>query len=199
MSQDNKAIAAQLEVIAEAFMALSTMFLAGGDKADKATGAAKASAKPAAKSKPVSEPITEVSEDDVRTALKGLMEKHGKAKMVEALGTVGAAKLGDVDESQYGELLETVNGLMADEPEAAEPEEKPAKAKRAPKKKGPTAEDVLAKFKELIEADKALAKAVLTKLGVAKVGELDEEQYQEAIDAAQAAIDGADGEDDDLI
>jgi len=194
MSQDNKAIAEQLTIIGEAFMALSTMFLVDGDKAGKSAGASKAAAKPAAKSKSV--PKDEPTEDDVRTALKGLMDKHGKDKMVEALATVGAGKLGDVDESQYNELLENIEGFMAAEPEAPEPEKKTRKPRA---KKGPSLDDVTAKFKELIEADKALAKKVLKDLGVAKVSELDEDQYQEAIDAVGAALEGGEGEDDDLI
>lgn len=196
MSQDNKAIAEQFSIIGEAFIALSAMFLDGGDKAAKATGTAKATAKPAAKSKPVSKPADdEHTEDDVRTALKGLMEKHGKDKMVEALELVGAGKLADVDESQYGELMGVVEGFMEEEPEAPEPKGKPA-AKKTTKKKGPSVDDVTAKFKELIAADKALAKSVLKELGVAKVSDLDEDQYQEAIDAVTTALEGAD---DDLI
>lgn len=196
MSQDNKAIAEQFSIIGEAFIALSAMFLDGGDKAAKATGTAKTAAKATAKSKSVSKPADdEHTEDDVRTALKGLMEKHGKDKMVEALELVGAGKLADVDDSQYGELMGIVEGFMEEEPEAPEPKGKPA-AKRAAKKKGPTVDDVTAKFKELIAADKALAKSVLKELGVAKVSDLDEDQYQEAIDAVTNALEGAD---DDLI
>ena len=196
MSQDNKAIAEQFSIIGEAFLALSAMFLDGGDKATKATGTAKASAKSTGKSKPVSKPADdEHSEDDVRTALKGLMEKHGKDKMIEALEMVGAGKLADVDDSQYGELMGIIEGFMEEEPEAPEPEKKPA-AKKAAKKKGPTVDDVTAKFKELIAADKALAKSVLKELGVAKVSDLDEDQYQEAIDAVTNALESAD---DDLI
>lgn len=198
MSQDNKAIAAKYQEIGEAFIALSTLFLAEANQAGEATGTKKAAAKPAAKSKPVPTPAddADISEDDVRTALKGLMEKHGKDKMVEALGTVGAGKLADVDDSQYAELIATVEAFMAEEIEAPEPEKAKPAAKRVAKKKGPTLDDVTAKFKELIGTDKALAKSVLKELGVAKVSELDEDQYQEAIDAAQAAIDGAD---DDML
>jgi hypothetical protein len=196
MSQDNKAIAEQFSIIGEAFIALSAMFLVDGDKATKATGTAKTTAKPAAKSKSVSKPADdEHTEDDVRTALKGLMEKHGKDKMVEALELVGAGKLADVDDSQYGELIGIVEGFMAEEEEAPAVKKTAAK-KTAAKKKGPTVEDVTAKFKELIEADKALAKSTLKALGVAKVSELDEDQYQEALDAVEAALEGAD---DDLI
>lgn len=195
MSQDNKAIAEQFSIIGEAFIALSAMFLDGGDKAAKATGTAKAPAKSATKSKSVSKPADdEHSEDDVRTALKGLMEKHGKDKMIEALELVGAGKLADVDDSQYGELIGIVEGFMAEEEEA--PAVKKTTAKKTTKKKGPTVDDVTAKFKELIETDKALAKSTLKALGVAKVSELDEDQYQEAIDAVDAALEVAD---DDLI
>jgi hypothetical protein len=195
MSHDNKAIAEQFSIIGEAFIALSAMFLDGGDKAAKTTGTTKTAAKSTAKSKSVSKPADdEHTEDDVRTALKGLMEKHGKDKMVEALELVGAGKLADVDESQYGELIGIIEGFMAEEEEA--PAVKKTAAKKTTKKKGPTVDDVTAKFKELIETDKALAKATLKALGVAKVSELDEDQYQEAIDAVEAALEGAD---DDLI
>jgi hypothetical protein len=198
MSQDNKAIAEQFSIIGEAFIALSAMFLDGGDKAAKATGTAKTATKSTAKSKSVSKPADdEHSEDDVRTALKGLMEKHGKDKMVEALELVGAGKLADVDDSQYGELMGIIEGFMEEEPEAPEPTGKgKTAAKKVAKKKGPTVDDVTAKFKELIAADKALAKSVLKELGVAKVSDLDEDQYQEAIDAVTTALEGAD---DDLI
>ena len=196
MSQDNKAIAEQFNIIGEAFIALSAMFLVDGDKAAKATGTAKTTAKPATKSKPVSKPVDdEHTEDDVRTALKDLMEKHGKDKMVEALELVGAGKLADVDDSQYGELLGIIEGFMEEEPEAPAPAKKTA-AKKTAKKAGPTLDGVTAKFKELIAADKNTAKAVLKKLGVAKVSELDEDQYQEAIDAAEA---GLAEDDDDMI
>jgi ATP phosphoribosyltransferase len=196
MSQDNKAIAEKLNEIGEAFMALSTLFLVGGDKADTPARTAKAAAKSSAKSKPVSEPTDEPTEDDVRTALKALMDKHGKDKMIEALGTVGAAKLVDVDESQYTELLETVQGLMDAETEAPEVK-KPAAKKTAKAKKGPTIDDVTTKLKELIEADRAVAKSVLKNLGVAKASELDEDQYADALEAIEAAL--AEDGDDNLI
>lgn len=198
MSQDNKAIAEKYQQIGEAFIELSALFLAGGNTKGEDAGDEKAPAKSTRKPKSVPKPDADVehSEDDVRTALKGLMEKHGKDKMIEALGTVGADKLANVDDSQYAELMATVEEMMAAKEEAPEPAKGKAAAKKTTKKKGPTLDEVTEKFKELIGTDKALAKSVLKELGVAKVSELDEDQYQDAIDAAQAAIDGAD---DDML
>ena len=194
MSIDNKKVAEQFDAIAEACGALAQLFRNAGSTSTAKSGDAETKPKRTAKSKSV--PDEEFSQDDVRTALKELMTLRGKDVMASALESVGAGKLPDVDESQYGELMAKIEELKAEEPEDA-PAPK-ATAKRATKKKaGPTQDDVVEVFKKLIAEDKALATKVLKGLGVKKVSELDEEQFQDAIDAANAALEGDD--EDDLI
>lgn len=133
--------------------------------------------------------------DDVREVLRELVDAKGKEKLAEALASVGAGKLADVDESQYGELVEEAKRMITEE----EPEEAPAAKKRTrePAKKGPTAEDLLEKFKELIAADKTKAKAVLKDLGVSKISEVDDDDVADAMEAVEAAL--AEGDDDDML
>lgn len=211
MELNHKKVAEQLDAISEAFMALAGTFRSGGGSASggsvdgEATKPVRAS-KPAAgsKSKPAAkkaeaEPDEELSIDTVREKLKELVEAKGKDKMVEALESVGAGKLADVDESQYQELVDKAQELIDEEDE---PEEKPAKkaapAKKTSKTKAVTLEDLTAAAKELIEADKAAFVKLTKKFG--KPSECDEDQYADFLKAIQAATPEAeDGEDDDLL
>lgn len=194
------------QAISEAFAELSASFSsdsgddAGGSadgKAAKPVRGAKsapAASKPAAKGKAQAEE-SELTQDDVRDALRELVELRGKDVMVQALESVGAGKLADVDESQYQELMDKVNELKE------EPEEAPApakgKAKPAAKKKaGPTLDDVTEAAKALIEADKPTFVKLSKKLG--KPSEMDEDDYAAAIEVYEAAM-PADGGDDDLL
>jgi hypothetical protein len=113
--------------------------------------------------------------------------------MVEALESVGAGKLADVDESQYQELLDKAQELIDEEDE---PEEKPkTKAKPAAKKaKAVTLDELTAAAKELIEADKPAFVKLSKKFG--KPSECDEDQYADYLKAIQAAMPEADGDDD---
>jgi len=153
--------------IAAAYGKLANIFRsASGEGADGDAEASPASAKrtskraAAADTKPTSKKKAAAAEedltiDDVRVVLKELVDTKGKDVMVQALESVGAGKLADVDESQYGELVEEAKRLMDEE----EPDEAPAPKTRsrskAKAKKGPTADDVMEKYKELLEADRA--------------------------------------------
>lgn len=203
---NHEAIADTLDAIAEQHAKLASYFRNGGSGAAGSgvngaakKPAAKSTAKPAAgKAKAKAEPEdTELTIDEVREALKELMEARGKDVMVAALESVGAGKLADVDESQYQELITEIERLK-EEPE--EEEEAPAKKTRTRSKakaKGPTAEDLLEKFKELIEADREAAKKVLKTMKVAKISEIDDDDdIATAMDLIEKAMPTDDGDDD---
>lgn len=208
MELNHKAIADHFDAISEAMSGLAGYFRAagvGGTGSGVNGGATKPAAKSAAagkagstaKGKTKAEPEdTELTIEEVREKLKELVEARGKEVMVEALESVGAGKLADVDESQYQELMEKVEELMVEPEEAPEPAKKTRSRSKA-KPKGPTMEDLVEKFKELIEADRAKAKAVCKELGVAKISEVDEDDIGTAMDAVEAALAG--DEDDDLL
>lgn len=168
----------------------------GTTKKPAAKSAAAGKAGSTAKSKAKAEPEdSDLTIEEVREKLKELVEARGKEVMVQALESVGAGKLADVDESQYGELMEEVERLMAEEPEEAPEPAKKTRARSKAKAKGPTMDDLVEKFKELIEADRAAAKAVVKELGVAKISEVDDDDIVDAMAAVEAALAG-DGDDD---
>lgn len=206
MELNTKAIAEHLDTIADAMMGLAGYFRdagAGGASAG-VNGSAKkpatksAAAKPAAgaaKGKAKAEPDEEeLTIEEVREALKELVELRGKEVMVQALESVGAGKLADVDESQYQELMVEVERLKEEEPEEAAPAKKTRTRTKA-KAKGPTMDDLVEKFKELIAADRDAAKAVCKELGVTKISEVEEDDIVDAMAAVEAALAG-DGDDD---
>jgi hypothetical protein len=202
-----KTVSQLFATIAEACEALSATFSSvGGDSADSA-GYGKAAkpvrgAKPAptaapAQSKAKKDEAVELTTDDVRDALRELVELRGKEVMVQALESVGAGKLVDVDESQYQELLDKINELKESEPDEA-PEPVKGKGKPAAKKaKGPSLDDVTEAAKALIEADKPAYVKLTKKLG--KPSEMEEDGYAAAIAAYEEAMPAADDADDDLL
>jgi hypothetical protein len=158
-----------------------------------------AAGKPKSAPKEEAETDTDLSIDTVREKLKELVEAKGKDKMVEALESVGAGKLADVDESQYQELVDKAQELIDEDDE---PEEKPAKktapAKKASKAKAVTLGELTAAAKELIAADKAAFTKLAKKFG--KPSECDEDQYADYLKAIQEAMPEEDGdEEDDLL
>lgn len=201
MSLNHKRVAEQLDAISEAFLALSGTFRNSSDSDAEAEGdepaakpvrGAKSASKPAAKpaAKKAQAEQDELTIDDVRTKLKELVEAKGKEKMVEALESVGAGKLADVDESQYQELVSKAQEFIDEEDE---PTPKPA-AKKG-KKAGPTLDDVNEAAKALIAADKPAYLKLSKKLG--KPSEMEEDDYAAAIAAYEQAMpEDADGEDD---
>jgi len=206
MSINSKKVAEQLDTISEAFMALAGAFRSGveggadtdGDgEVAKPVRGPKSAAKPAA-SKPAATKAKAVEEsdltiDEVRAKLKELVEAKGKDKMVEALESVGAGKLGDVDESQYQELLDKAQEFIDEEDEPA-----PKKAAPKGKKKGPSLDDVNEAAKALIAADKPAYLKLAKKLG--KPSEMEEDDYAAAIAAYEQAMpEGSEDGDDDLL
>jgi hypothetical protein len=206
MSINHKKVAEQIDAISEAFMALAGSFRSGGGsaesegvdgEAEKPVRGSKSAAKPAA-SKPAAkkaqaEASDDLSIDEVRAKLKELVESKGKDKMVEALESVGAGKLGDVDESQYQELLDKAQEFIDEEDEPA-----PKKAAPKGKKKGPSLDDVNEAAKALIAADKPAYLKLAKKLG--KPSEMEEDDYAAAIAAYEQAMpEGSDDGDDDLL
>lgn len=195
MSLNHKQVAAQLDAISEAFMALAGTFRSecsdgqdnGGDEppAKPVRGgkpAAKSAAKPVAKKAEAVEE-SDLSIDEVRAKLKELVETKGKDKMVEALESVGAGKLADVDESQYQDLVDKAQEFIDEEDES--PAKKPP-AKKTAKKAGPTLDEVNEAAKALIQADKPAYLKLSKKLG--KPSEMDEADYAEAISAYEGAM-----------
>lgn len=206
MSINSKKVAEQLDIISEAFMALAGTFRSGGsDAADtdgdepaaKPVRGSKSAPKPAAKptAKKAQAEQDELSIDDVRTKLKELVEAKGKEKMVEALESVGAGKLADVDESQYQELVDKAQEFIDEDDEPA-PKTKPA-AKGKVKKTGLTLDDVNEAAKALIAADKPAYLKLSKKLG--KPSEMEEDDYAAAITAYEQAMPEEAGEEDDLL
>lgn len=197
-TMNHKLIADQLDNAADALHAVADCFREqSGDGADSAADAAPAkpvskpkpaaTVKPAAKKAAAEEP--EVTIDDMREKLKELIAAKGKEKMVEALATVGAGKLADVDESQYSELMATVDTMIADEGEAEVPV--PAKKTKTP---AVTLEQVSDAAKALIAADKPAYLALAKKLG--KPSEMDAKGYAAALTAFQDAMPA---DDEDMI
>lgn len=208
MSINSKKVAEQLDAISEAFMVLASTFRSGGSSDDDSTGDEPA-AKPVRGSKPAAKPAaskpaakkaeapaeSDLTIDEVRAKLKELVESKGKDKMVEALESVGAGKLGDVDESQYQELLDKAQEFIDEEDEA--PAKKPAPKGKA-KKAGPTLDEVNEAAKALIAADKPAYLKLAKKLG--KPSEMDEDDYAAAIAAYEQAMpEGSEDGDDDLM
>ncbi len=204
---NHEQVAEVLDEIGALFSKLSGSFRACGGGASGGSVDGKA-AKPVRASKPAAgksklaakeeaEDADEVSIDTVREKLKELVEAKGKDKMVEALESVGAGKLADVDESQYQELMDKAQELIDEEDEPA-PKAKPA-AKKASKTKAVTLEDLTAAAKELIAADKAAFTKLSKKFG--KPSECDEDQYADYLKAIQAAMPDEEAEegDDDLL
>ena len=210
MELNHEQVAETLDEIAGLFLKLSGSFrpVRSGGKGGSVDGAAakpvRASKPAAGKPKPAPKEEAETDEDlsidTVRKKLKELVEAKGKEKMVEALESVGAGKLADVDESQYQELLDKAQELVDEEDE---PEEKPAKkaapAKKATKAKAVTLDDLTAAAKALIEADKAAFVKLSKKFG--KPSEADEDTYADYLKAIQAAMPEEEAEegDDDLL
>ena len=208
MSDQNEKIAEALDEMAVLTSKLASYFrdgvsgsgsggVNGTVKKPAAKSAAAGKVGSAAKGKAKAEPEeSDLTIEEVREKLKELVEARGKEVMVQALESVGAGKLADVDESQYGELVVEVERLMEEE----EPEEAPkpkTRTRSKAKAKGPTMDDLVEKFKELIEADRAKAKAVCKELGVAKISEVEDDDLVDAMAAVEAALAG--DEDDDLL
>lgn len=192
MELNNAQVAETLDEIAALFSKLSGTFRAAGDGGDgegnerPAAGRGKPAAKSTGKTKPAAkeEAATELTEDDVREALKELVAEKGKDTMIKALESVGASKLAEVDESQYQELMGKVAELKAEEDPAPTPAK--AKGKPAKAKKGPTLEELTEAAKALIDADKPAYLKIVKKFG--KPSEVDADQYAPMLEAIQAAM-----------
>lgn len=202
---NNAQVAETLDEISELMSKLAGHFRSSssGSSGAAVDGTAKKAVRGAAASKPAAgkakakaaEPDEELTIEEVREALKELVELRGKEVMVQALESVGAGKLADVDESQYAELMVEVERLKEEEPEEAPEPAKKTRTRSKAKAKGPTMEDLVEKFKELIESDRAAAKAVVKELGVTKISEVDDDDIADAMTAVEAALAG-DGDDD---
>jgi len=200
-----ESLAAQFDELAQVCIAIGGTFrlAAGADSAP--AGDAKAGAK-SVKRKPVAASSSESVEldlDTVREKLKELVEAKGRDAMVAALEHVGAGKLAEVDSEQYQELFDKAQEMIdaedsddaddEDEEPPAKPAKKTAAAKKAApakkvakKKAGPTLEDVQAAAEALEEADPKAFKKVSRAVG--DLDDLDEGDYQDAIDQFEAAM-----------
>ena len=208
-------LAEQFDQLAELITAISGTFRAasvgeksgsGDDEVTKPVRTRSKSASapaPAGKSKQAATEEDEdtVTEDQVRAALKGLADVKGKDAMAEALASVGAGRLPDVDENDYPALMKAVKEALEAEDEADEEPAPKAKTrtKKAPAKKAaPEYDDIVERFKALAGQDKDAAKAVLKKCKLAKLSEVDQDD-DDAMIAVSEAIDAAMVEDEDLV
>lgn len=208
-------LAEQFDQLAELMTAISGTFRDGGSgsagesadakparKVRAAAPADEPAEKPARASKRKPAPADDeaedtFTEDQVRNALKELAAVKGKDAMAEALASVGAGRLPDVDENDYAVLMKAVKEAMEAE---YEEEEKPApKAKGKAKPKAIDFDDVKEKFMQLVDADKAAAKKVLKAAGVAKLGEVDVDDADAVADLAKAIDEALENADDDLV
>lgn len=189
---NHEEVADILDEIGVLFTKLSGTFRPGAGGKSSGSGDGKAGKKPAGKSPAKVEAGAEegdVTIDDVRVKLKELAASKGKEKMVEALESVGAGALADVDESQYGELVEKAQELIDEEDEA--PAKKPAKKAATPKV---TKKQLMDAAAALQEADKPALVKLVKKFG--KPSEADADVYAEYLEAIQAAMPE---EDSDLL
>lgn len=204
MELNHEQVADVLDEISVLFSKLSGSFRGGAassvggganGKAAKPVRGAKPAAKSAAKK---TEEEDELTIDTVREKLQELVDAKGKDKMVEALESVGAGKLADVDESQYQELMDKAQEFIDAEDEDEEPA-KPAKkvaAKKTAKAKAVTLEQLTEAARALIEVDKPAYIKLTKKFG--KVSECDEDQYGAFLKAIQDAM-PEDGDDDEEL
>lgn len=192
---NHEQVAEAFDEIAAIFTRLSGTFRLSGAAGGDAPSNGKARGKPAARTVVgPTEPSDEHDEDSIREALKQLAVAKGKDTMVAALASVGAAKLGDVDESQYGELMTNITAAMEAAEEEPAPAKKTAAKKTAAKAKAVTLEQVTEAAKALIDADKPAYLKLVKKTG--KPSEMDEDGYAAALAAFQAAMPAEEGEDD---
>ena len=208
MSKDlnHATIAAALAIIAEQFTVLEGAFRASaaGGKGAAVDGKAAGSKVRAGSKAPVEEG-DDVTEDAVREALKELSAAKGKEVMVATLAKFGAGKLSEVDESSYGELMQAIKDAQEEEEEQPAAKKATAAKKTAAKKPAAKAEpevdidDLTEKFKALVEHDKASAKAVLKKAGLAKLSDLDTDDADAVKELYDAIVEALPEEDDDLL
>lgn len=200
MSELNyKKLAEQFDELAEQMSAIAGTFRNAGGAVKDSGDDGKAASKPAARKGKTTkveadDGADDLSIDTVREKLKELVDAKGKDKMVEALESVGAGKLADVDQSQYQELIDKAQELI-DEEDA--PAKKPAAKKPATKgkKTGPTLDEVKEAAQTLIDADRAAYVKLTKKLG--KPTEMDESDYAAAIEAYKDAMPEESDDDDD--
>jgi hypothetical protein len=206
-NQGSEMDAKMLKKLADQFDELSATVIAIGGTFRAAAGGGKgggvdeeASGKPAAKPaskrtvKKAETEEDEVTVDTVRDKLRELVDAKGKDKMVEALESVGAGKLADVDESQYQELLDKAQELIDAEEEPEEPKKGKPAAKKGKKVKDLVDLDTLKE--KAADIDKDTLRGILKKFKAKNLSALDEDQYEDFLAAMEAA---EDGEDDDLV
>lgn len=193
--------AAACDEIAEGLIKLGGIFRAAGKAGGNGGGSGKAVGKPAAGKAGGTKPVRpepdadeEVDEDSLREALSELAKQKGKKVMVSVLAAVGAGKLADVDESQYGELKGKIDELMAATDEEADitADKKPAK-KTASKKV--TLEQLTEAAHALIKADKAAYLKIVKKMG-SKPSESEEGDYATYLKALEGAMPDGDADEE---
>lgn len=200
MSQVNgQKVAEALDTIAEQFGVLAALFRNSvGDSGGAAVPAAARKRGAAAKKAGPADDATDYDElrDQTRAKLQELLEAKGKEVMVQALESVGAGKLADVDDTQLQELQDKAQELIdADEEEAPPPAKKGRSKKAAP---AVTLEQLQEAARALIEADKPAYVKLTKKHG--KPSEMDESGYAAALAAYQEAMPAEEEEaEDDLL
>lgn len=186
-----KTLAEQFDQVAELLTAIGGTFRAASDAGAEDNGDAPAGRKVrTGRRAPAPKPDDAISQETVKAKLVELADAKGAATMKKALESVGAGKLSDVGEDQYQELLDKVDELLNAEDAKPKP-----RSKKAP---AIDMDSITAKFKELLAADKAAAKAVLKANGIAKLSEVDEDDA-DAMSELNTAIDAALEGDDDLV
>ncbi len=196
-----KKLAEQFDALAETITAIGGTFRAAAEGGDGGAGDGAAEKPVRGRNKPASRPAAkeapkaaEVTEDLLREALKDLAASKGKEKVAEALAEVGAGRLSEVGEDDYQTLLDAIVKLAADGEDEPAPKAKP----KAKKPAAPDYDAVEEKFKELLAADKAKAKEVLTEAGLKRLSEVDKED-EGALTDLLTAITAALEDEDDMV
>lgn len=183
---NSKQIADLLDEAAEVFTKLSACFRGAGSGGKDSGGDGKAGRK--VRGKPAA--TEELDIDTLREKLKEVADTKGAAAMKAVLKSVGAARLSDVEEDKYQDLMDAADAALAEKP----------KSRGKAKKEGVDFDDLATRFKKLVDENTAAAKKVLKEAGLKKLAEVDqedEEAMQSLSDAVDAALEG--GDDDDLV
>lgn len=181
---NSKQVADLLDEAAEVFTKLSACFRGAGSGGKESAGDGKAGRK--VRGKPAATEDLDI--DTVREKLKEVADAKGAAAMKAVLKSVGAARLSDVEEDKYQDLMDAADAALA------------AKGRGKAKKEGVDFDDLATRFKKLVDEDTAAAKKVLKEAGIKKLAEVDQEDdeaMQSLSDAVDAALEG--GDDDDLV
>lgn len=181
--------AERMESIAVALRSLAACFPPASSK-----GGSDSDDEPPAKTTRSKAPkASELTQAALRGQLKALTDVHGAEAVTHVLSLVGVGRLPDVDPEHYEELAGHISDLI-------EGKTKLPGKKKAAAPEGPDYQDLEDRFRAVLKADTAKAKAIVTALKLKKFSEIDQENPK-AMAKAEQLISDAEGtdEDDDMI